>query len=68
MQFLDPPEAAALMDAFLVAQGRFGAVTFTDPWDGIAATGAHLGSDELTLTQTGEDRFSAQLTLVEEGD
>jgi hypothetical protein len=66
MQFLDSTEAAAWMDAFALTQGRHGSATFTDPWDGSAATAVRQHRDELTVTQTGEERFGAQVTLAEE--
>ncbi|MDX1980374.1 MAG: DUF2460 domain-containing protein [Bryobacteraceae bacterium] len=67
LELLDAEEARAIEQFFESGQGRFGAHTLTDPWDGSSHPGCRAASDELTTVQSEEERFSLQVRLEERG-
>jgi hypothetical protein len=65
LELLDDTEMAAIYDFFQSQQGRFGAFTFVDPWDGSVHTNCSFEADELAVKLDGEALGSLQLTIKE---
>ncbi|HLK66867.1 MAG TPA: DUF2460 domain-containing protein [Bryobacteraceae bacterium] len=62
---LDEGEMSALETFFEMSEGRFGAFTFTDPWDGTVYPSCSLASDGLDLITSEEMNGATSLTVVE---
>jgi phage-related protein len=62
---LDETEMAAVDNFFAQNQGRLGAFSFTDPWDGTVYAGCSVQSDQMTIETTAELRGRASVTIAE---
>lgn len=62
---LNEGEMAAVEHFFAEQQGRFGAFSFTDPWDGQVYGNCSFSSDELILLSLAEMRGRSSFRVVE---
>ncbi|MDR3700225.1 MAG: DUF2460 domain-containing protein [Candidatus Sulfopaludibacter sp.] len=62
---LDETEMAAVDIFFSQNQGRLGAFSFTDPWDGKVYAGCCMQSDQMTIETTAQLRGRTSLTIAE---
>jgi hypothetical protein len=68
LELLDDTEMAEICEFFQSQQGRFGAFTFVDPWDGSTHDNCSFESDELEMELTGEARARTRLVIKENKD
>lgn len=65
LDLLDEEELDTLDQFFLTNQGRFGAFSFTDPWDGTIYPNCSLKGDAFAFQLRGEMRGEASLIVCE---
>ena len=67
LQLLDDSELSEISEFFQSQQGRFGAFSFEDPWDGTVHEDCSFGDDELMTSLAAEGRGALKL-VIEEND
>jgi hypothetical protein len=65
LDLLDDTELAEIAEFFQTQQGRFGAFSFVDPWDGLIHPNCSFATDELVMQLAAEGRGSLKLIIQE---
>jgi phage-related protein len=65
LDLLDEGELETLLEFFLSEEGRAGAFSFTDPWDGMVYANCSFGEDTLALKFEGPMKGVTQVTVKE---
>lgn len=68
LDLLDDTEVAEICQFYQAQQGRFGAFSFVDPWDGSVHPDCSFEDDELLLELDGEAHGKLQLVIKENGN
>jgi hypothetical protein len=68
LELLDDTELTELAEFFQSQQGRFGAFSFEDPWDGTVYPDCSFENDELDIELSDEARGSMRLVVKENVD
>jgi hypothetical protein len=65
LDLLDDTELTGISEFFQSQQGRFGAFSFQDPWDGTVYPNCSFASDELQMLLNDEGRGGLKLVIQE---
>ncbi len=68
LDLLDDTELTEISEFFQSQQGRFGAFSFQDPWDGTIYPNCSFTADELQLQLKGEAQGGLKLVIQENKD